>query len=131
MDGNQLMLGFAATAEGDARAASSEVVSSRWCTPEEAISSLREGSIAQQTFEIVLFSRGSAVVEHTGISTATDGLADVFIDDFGIVREAKTFDAVLIDGEVSDGHPRQFASHGIRFRRGNVTGTGAIITIIK
>ena len=48
MDGNMLMLGFAATAEGDARPASGEVVSSRWCTPDEAVASLREGSIAQQ-----------------------------------------------------------------------------------
>ena len=48
MDGNMLMLGFTATAEGDARPASSEVVSSRWCTPDEAVASLREGSIAQQ-----------------------------------------------------------------------------------
>jgi len=48
MDGNMLMLGFAATAEGDAHAASSEVVSSRWCTQDEAVAALREGSIAQQ-----------------------------------------------------------------------------------
>ena len=48
MDGNMLMLGFAATAEGDAHAASSEVVSSRWCTLDEAVAALREGSIAQQ-----------------------------------------------------------------------------------
>lgn len=48
MEGNMLMLGFAATAEGDAHAASSEVVSSRWCTLEEAVAALREGSIAQQ-----------------------------------------------------------------------------------
>ena len=48
MNGNMLMLGFAATAEGDAHAASSEVVSSRWCTLEEAVAALREGSIAQQ-----------------------------------------------------------------------------------
>ena len=48
MEGNMLMLGFAATAEGDAHAASGEVVSSRWCAPEEAVASLREGSIAQQ-----------------------------------------------------------------------------------
>ncbi len=51
MDGNMLMLGFAATAEGDARPASGEVVSSRWCTPDEAIASLREGSIAQQVVQ--------------------------------------------------------------------------------
>ena len=48
MDGNQLMLGFCATAEGDASPASSEVVSSRWCTLDEAVQALREGSIAQQ-----------------------------------------------------------------------------------
>ena len=48
MNGNMLMLGFAATAEGDAHAASSEVVSSRWCTLDEAVAALREGSIAQQ-----------------------------------------------------------------------------------
>lgn len=51
MDGNMLMLGFAATAEGDARPASGEVVSSRWCTPDEAVASLREGSIAQQVVQ--------------------------------------------------------------------------------
>lgn len=46
--GERLMLGFTATAEGDARPASSEVVSSRWCTPDEAIAALREGSVAQR-----------------------------------------------------------------------------------
>ena len=51
MEGNMLMLGFAATAEGDAHAASGEVVSSRWCTPDEAVASLREGSIAQQVVQ--------------------------------------------------------------------------------
>lgn len=53
MDGNMLMLGFAATTEGDAHAASSEVVSSRWCTPDEAVASLREGSIAQQVVQAI------------------------------------------------------------------------------
>jgi len=48
MDGNQLMLAFCAQAEGEARPASGEVVSSRWATPEDAVASLREGSIAQQ-----------------------------------------------------------------------------------
>ena len=48
MDGNQLMLGFVAQADGAACPASSEVVSSRWATLEEAVASLREGSIAQQ-----------------------------------------------------------------------------------
>lgn len=48
MDGNMLMLGFAATAEGDAKPDSAEILSNRWCTLEEAVASLREGSIAQQ-----------------------------------------------------------------------------------
>ena len=48
MDGNMLMLGFAATAEGDVHSSASEVVSARWTTPEEAVQALREGSIAQQ-----------------------------------------------------------------------------------
>lgn len=48
MDGNQLMLGFAARADGAACPASSEVVSSRWATMAEAVASLREGSVAQQ-----------------------------------------------------------------------------------
>lgn len=48
MDGNMLMLGFTAQAEGDASVASSEVVSSRWVTLDEAVAALREGSIAQQ-----------------------------------------------------------------------------------
>ena len=48
MDGNQLMLGFAARADGASCPASSEVVSSRWATLENAVASLREGSIAQQ-----------------------------------------------------------------------------------
>ena len=48
MNGDMLMLGFTATAEGDARPASGEVVSSRWCTLNEAVAALREGSIAQQ-----------------------------------------------------------------------------------
>lgn len=45
--GDRLMLGFAALAEGDATAASTEVVSSRWASLDDAIASLREGSIAQ------------------------------------------------------------------------------------
>jgi len=47
-EGQRLMLGYCARAEGEAAPASSEVVSSRWCTPDEAVASLREGSIAQQ-----------------------------------------------------------------------------------
>ena len=53
MDGNMLMLGFAATAEGNARADSSEVVSSRWCALNEAVAALREGSIAQQVVQAI------------------------------------------------------------------------------
>jgi NAD+ diphosphatase len=48
MDGNMLMLGFAARAEGAAAPASGEVVSSRWANLDNAVVSLREGSIAQQ-----------------------------------------------------------------------------------
>ncbi len=48
MDGNMLMLGFAARTEGDVHSNSSEVLSARWCTLDEAVASLREGSIAQQ-----------------------------------------------------------------------------------
>ena len=48
MDGNMLMLGYCARAEGTARPASGEVVSSRWTNLEDAVASLREGSIAQQ-----------------------------------------------------------------------------------
>ena len=46
--GDRLMLGFAAQAEGQAIADSTEVVSSRWATLDEAVASLRQGSIAQQ-----------------------------------------------------------------------------------
>lgn len=48
MDGNMLMLGFCAHAEGAAQPASAEVLTSRWCTLDEAVTALREGSIAQQ-----------------------------------------------------------------------------------
>ena len=48
MNGDMLMLGYCARAEGEARPASGEVMSSRWCTLDEAIAALREGSIAQQ-----------------------------------------------------------------------------------
>ena len=46
--GERLMLAYAATAEGAAQPDSSEVVSARWATLEEAVASLRAGSIAQQ-----------------------------------------------------------------------------------
>ena len=48
MNGDMLMLGFAATVEGKVRSSVNEVLSARWCTPEEAVAALREGSIAQQ-----------------------------------------------------------------------------------
>lgn len=48
MDGNMLMLGFAATAEGEPNPDSTEILSDRWATMEDAVASLREGSIAQQ-----------------------------------------------------------------------------------
>ena len=48
IEGNMLMLGFAATAEGEPNPDSSEILSDRWATMEDAVRSLREGSIAQQ-----------------------------------------------------------------------------------
>ena len=48
MEGNMLMLGFAAKAEGDPNPDSTEILSDRWATMEDAVQSLREGSIAQQ-----------------------------------------------------------------------------------
>ena len=48
MEGNMLMLGFAATAEGEPNPDSTEILSDRWATMEDAVASLREGSIAQQ-----------------------------------------------------------------------------------
>ena len=48
MNGDMLMLGFCATAEGEVLSYSSEVLSARWCTLDEAVAALREGSIAQQ-----------------------------------------------------------------------------------
>ena len=48
MNGDMLMLGFCAIAEGEVQADSSEVLSSRWCTLDEAVAALRAGSIAQQ-----------------------------------------------------------------------------------
>ena len=46
--GDRLMLGFAAQAEGEAKPDSTEVVSARWATLDEAVAALRQGSIAQQ-----------------------------------------------------------------------------------
>ena len=48
MEGNMLMLGFAAKAEGEPNPDSSEILSDRWATMKDAVRSLREGSIAQQ-----------------------------------------------------------------------------------
>ena len=54
MDGNMLMLGFAATAEGEPHPDSTEILSDRWATTEDAVASLREGSIAQQVVMAIL-----------------------------------------------------------------------------
>lgn len=54
MDGNMLMLGFCARAVGDAAPASCEVVSSRLAAMDEAVASLREGSIAQQVVQQII-----------------------------------------------------------------------------
>ena len=48
MNGDMLMLSFAAQVVGEIRADSSEVLSARWCTLDEAVAALRQGSIAQQ-----------------------------------------------------------------------------------
>ena len=48
MNGDMLMLAYCAHANGEARPASAEIISSRWCTVEEAITALKPGSIAQQ-----------------------------------------------------------------------------------
>lgn len=53
--GDRLMLGFAAQAEGEAKPDSTEVVSARWTSLDEAVAALREGSIAQQ---VVMAIRG-------------------------------------------------------------------------
>ena len=53
MNGDMLMLGFAAQAEGEQRPSESEILSARWCAPEEAIAALREGSIAQQVVQAI------------------------------------------------------------------------------
>ena len=52
--GDRLMLGFAAQAEGEAKPDSTEVVSSRWATLNEAVAALRQGSIAQQVVRMIL-----------------------------------------------------------------------------
>ena len=54
LNGNMLMLGFAAVAEGEAHPDSSEVLSVRWVTPDEAAAALREGSVAQRLVQCVL-----------------------------------------------------------------------------
>ena len=55
--GDRLMLGFAAVAEGEARPDSSEVISARWTTLEEAIAALREGSVAQQVMMTIYHTK--------------------------------------------------------------------------
>lgn len=53
MNGDMLMLGFCAQAEGKLQPSESEILSARWCTPEEAVAALREGSIAQQVVQAI------------------------------------------------------------------------------
>ncbi len=52
--GDRLMLGYAAQAEGEAKPDSTEVVSARWTSLDEAVAALREGSIAQQVVRMIL-----------------------------------------------------------------------------
>ena len=51
--GERLMLAFLARSEGDALPDSSEVVSNRWGTPDEALSALREGSVAWRLVKFI------------------------------------------------------------------------------
>ena len=53
MNGDMLMLGFCTQAEGDLQPSDSEILSARWCMPEEAIAALQEGSIAQQVVQAI------------------------------------------------------------------------------
>ena len=55
--GDRLMLGFAAQAEGEAKPDSTEVVSARWTSLDEAVAALREGSIAQQVVRMILVAQ--------------------------------------------------------------------------
>ena len=48
MNGNQLMLGYAAWADGEQNPDSNEILSNRWAAMEDAVRSLKQGSIAQQ-----------------------------------------------------------------------------------
>lgn len=57
--GDRLMLGFAAQAEGEAKPDSTEVVSSRWATLDEAVAALRQGSIAQQVVIMIRDAQGT------------------------------------------------------------------------
>lgn len=54
MDGSMLMLGYAAVAEGENHPDSSEVLSARWVSPDEAVAALRQGSIGQQLAAAIL-----------------------------------------------------------------------------
>ena len=53
MNGDMLMLGFCARAVGNLQPSDSEILSARWCPPEEAVAALREGSIAQQVVQLI------------------------------------------------------------------------------
>ena len=53
MGGNMLMLGYCAQAEGGLHPSEREILSARWCTVEEAIAALKQGSIAQQVVQAI------------------------------------------------------------------------------
>ena len=53
MDGDMLMLGFCARAEGEVHSSQSEVLSARWCALDEAVAALREGSVAQRVVRAI------------------------------------------------------------------------------
>ena len=48
MGGNMLMLGYCAIAEGKLQPSAREILSARWCPLEDAVTALKQGSIAQQ-----------------------------------------------------------------------------------
>ena len=53
MGGNMLMLGYCAQAKGALHPSEREILSARWCTVEEAIAALKQGSIAQQLVQAI------------------------------------------------------------------------------
>lgn len=62
LDGEQLMLGFTATAEGTPHA-TREILSARWVSPAKAVPCLRPGSMARTLVEGLLTEEDNAPLE--------------------------------------------------------------------